>query len=262
MICFVLSLFYGTLSAQESAKQENEKLLVHPLEDEKKDSFNLSYYEPMYILFGKTTSKLKLSFKYKFFRETPIYFGYVQNIFWLFLEESHPIKDTNFNPRIFYRLQLHANDGEDYLDIIAFEHKSNGVAQFASRSYDSFGAKLGWRFENQNWSLKPYFKALIRYNLDEPNSDYAKYVGPFESGLAVSSFLWERLDRSELSYRFYSGGDWGEDFSKMSHEVGFSFRLFGNHLTPSLYLQYFNGYAESLLDYKKREDVIRFGLLL
>ncbi len=264
IIIYLLSsiIFISTPFAQDSHVPLEDSHLPQFSDHEKIDRFNLSYYESMYILIGNPTTKIKFSFKYKFFRQTPIYFGYVQNILWLFFEESHPFKDTNFNPRLFYRLDLDEDDPEDYLDLIAYEHKSNGVGESASRSYDSLGAKIAMRFENSNWSLRPYFKGLYRYNLDEPNIDYEEYVGPFEAGIGVSTFFVERLDRAELTYRFFTGGKWGGDISKMSHELGFSFRLFGKNLTPSIYVQYFSGYSESLLSFKDREDMIRIGFLL
>ncbi len=233
-----------------------------PVEAEKKDKFNLTYYEPMYFIFGNPTSKVNFSFKYQGFRNFPLYFGYVQSIFWLLKQESKPFRDANFNPRVFYRHSFHPEDEEDYLDIIAYEHKSNGKSEPESRSFDGAGAKINWRFEYENWSIKSHAKALWRYSLDETNKDLEKYVGPFEAGITLSQFSFDWLDRGELSYRVYTGGEWGQDFRRTSHEVGLSFRFFGSDLTPAFYVQYFNGYSESLLHYDRREENVRIGFLL
>jgi phospholipase A1 len=241
---------------------ETSGQVPNPVEAEKKDAFNLTYYEPMYVLVGHPVSKINFSFKYQFIRNVPIYLGFVQNIFWLFEETSHPFRDTNFNPRLFYRFSFDPEDGEDYLDLIAFEHKSNGKGNPESRSFDGSGAKFAWRTKYENFSLKGHLKGLWRYDLDETNKDFEKYVGPFEVGFAFSIFSGTFLDKAELSYRAYTGGEWGEDFKRSSHEVGISFRLFGRTLTPAIYVQYFNGYSESLLNYDQREENLRVGFLL
>lgn len=257
-----------TVQRSESESSGGEKVNVDaeafptPIEAEKKDKFNLTYYEPLYFIFGNPTSKVNFSFKYQGFRSFPLYLGYVQNIFWLLKEESKPFRDANFNPRVFYRYSFHKDDEQDYLDIIGYEHKSNGKGEPESRSYDGSGAKINWRFEYENWSIKAHAKALWRYRLDETNKDFEEYVGPFEMGFTLSQFSFDWLDKGELSYRVYTGGEWGQDLRRTSHEVGLSFRFFGSELTPAFYIQYFNGYSESLLHYNRREENLRIGFLL
>ncbi len=270
-LIFLNSIYAQQSTTQESVQDQTAKSDAKvplseptptPQEAEKKDQFNLTYYEPMYFLAGNPTSKVNFSFKYQFLRDFPLYMGYVQHVFWLLKQESKPFRDANFNPRIFYRLSLDKKDGSDFIDFIAYEHKSNGKSEPESRSYDASGAKISIRAEYENWSLKSYVKGLWRYNYDETNSNFDDYVGPFEVGITFSQFSFDVLDRAEISYRFYTGGDWGEDFRRQSHEVGISFRLFGRTLTPSIYIQYFNGYSESLLNYDKREENLRVGLML
>ena len=82
----------------------------NPVEEEKRDKFNLTYYEPLYFLFGNPTSKVNFSFKYQGIRDFPLYLGYVQHIFWLLKDDSKPFRDANFNPRVFYRYSFDKND--------------------------------------------------------------------------------------------------------------------------------------------------------
>jgi len=254
-------------SESENSEEKNDAVSADafptPAEAEARDKFNLTYYEPMYFILGNPTSKVNFSFKYRGFRSFPLYFGYVQNIFWLLKQESKPFRDANFNPRVFYRYSFHEKEDEqDYLDIIPYEHKSNGKSEPESRSFDGSGAKIHWRLAYENWSIKTHFKALWRFRLDETNKDFEKYVGPFEAGLTLSQFSFDWLDRGELTYRVYTGGEWGQDLRRTSHEVGLSFRFFGEELTPAFYVQYFNGFSESLLNYNKREENFRIGFLL
>ncbi len=233
-----------------------------PMEEELRDKFNFTYYEPLYFIFGNPASRINFSFKYEFIRNVPFYLGYVQNVFWLLKDRSKPFQDANFNPRLFYRFDLNREDTESYIDLIPYEHKSNGQDSIRSRSFDGSGAKISKRVEYENWSFKAYLKGLWRYRYDGTNKDIEEFVGPFEMGFSILQYSFDWLDRGELSYRLYTAGKYGEDFSRASHEVGFSFRIFGDVLTPSIYFQYFNGYSESLLHYDKREDNFRIGFLL
>lgn len=247
---------------EKSNEEEIKEIVPNPVIEEEKDKFNLTYFEPMYFIYGNPTSRVNFSFKYQGIRRVPLYLGYVQNIFWLLREDSKPFRDANFNPSVFYRYSFSEYDEQDHLDIVVYDHKSNGKSEPESRSINGSGAKINWRFEYENWSLKTHAKAMWRYKLDRTNKDFEDYVGPFEIGVSASQFSFDWLDKLEISYRFYSGGKWGQDLTKGGHEAGLAFRFFGSDLTPAFYVQYFNGYSESLLNYNKREENFRIGFML
>lgn len=52
------------------------------------------------------------------------------------------------------------------------------------------------------------------------------------------------------------------DFDKGGYEIGLSYRYGNSDFNPSLYLQRYEGYAESLLVYDKKHTEYRMGLLL
>jgi len=235
---------------------------VQASNEEVKDLFNLSYYEPLYFLVGNPVSLAQLSFKYQAVRTLPVYLAYDQRLFWKLWANSRPIVDINYNPRILYRLNPDKADDDKFIDLIPFEHHSNGKDSADSRSYNSIGAKISWHFESENWSLKPWFKAQKRYNFDDTNNDIDKFVGPFETGFSISRFSPGWFNKCELTYRVYTGGNWGQNLARTSQEIGFSFRIFGEKLTPAIYLQYFDGYMESLYYYNKRQKNFRAGILL
>ncbi|MEZ4816285.1 MAG: hypothetical protein R3A80_13955, partial [Bdellovibrionota bacterium] len=83
----------NVLENETDTQAKAARSVPEPEKVEAKDRFNLSYYEPMYFLFGNPTSKVNFSFKYQGIRRIPFYFGYVQNIFWLLKEDSKPFRD-------------------------------------------------------------------------------------------------------------------------------------------------------------------------
>lgn len=251
------------ISEQNSpAVQESVPILPFK-EAEAVDIFNLSYYEPLYFVFGNPTSKVQLSFKYQFIRALPVFFGFNQNIFWYLSRYSHPFRDVNFNPKVFYRLYFHeSDDDQDYLDFIPYEHKSNGQAEPTSRSWDGSGAKIHWSFHWKQWAIKSYMKAMFVYNLDPTNKDIREYTGPLEFGVSLLQFDWGTFNKGEVTYKLSTGGKNSLNFKRSGHELGFVFRLFGINITPAFYIQYFYGYSESLINYNKKEHNIRFGFML
>ena len=70
------------------------------------------------------------------------------------------------------------------------------------------------------------------------------------------------LNRGELYFRIFPGGSYAERWDRGAQEVGLSFRLGHFGLRPSLYFQYYNGYAESLLTYNRSESHFRAGIIV
>ncbi len=232
-----------------------------PLDEDLKQYFALSYYEPLYALIGNPTSRVNFSFRYEPWRNFPLYLGYVQNIFWLLNNRSRPFLDADFGPRLFYRFDLSYDDNEDYFDLIPYEHKSNGKGSLDSRSVDGAGAKISMRWEYLNWSFLSTLKGFWRYKISLRNKDIEDYVGPLTIGLSATRFSYGFLKRSELSYHFYSSGKMGPDFNRLSHEITLSLRFFGEKWLPSFYFQYFDGYGESILKYNQKDEIFRAGLI-
>lgn len=91
----------------------------------------------------------------------------------------------------------------------------------------------------------------LRGGLDE-NPDIYKYRGYFDLLAAVG-----KADSLRIAAIYRQGT------SRASFQVDATYPLF--HILPgkvALYLhaQYFNGYAESLLSYKQKNEAVRFGV--
>jgi len=180
-----------------------------------------------------------------------LFAGYTQKSFWQAYNRkvSSPFRDNNFNPEIFYRMRLDS----DFLGLkvrimgIGFEHESNGRAEPLSRSwnrvYGFFAAERG----NLMLGLKAWYRIPEPASVDN-NPDITDYLGYGE--LYASYKVWgNRLSlmfRPSLTAGFSPG-----------LRLGWSFPLFGK---LNGYIQYYNGYGESLIDYNHYNNSIGFGL--
>lgn len=51
-------------------------------------------------------------------------------------------------------------------------------------------------------------------------------------------------------------------FDRGSIEVALSYRIPNARLKPRLYLQFFSGYGDTLIEYNERKSTVRFGVAL
>ncbi|MFN7906062.1 MAG: phospholipase A, partial [Pseudobdellovibrionaceae bacterium] len=143
MMFTALNQTYGKEAGErqrEAARKQEEfkiqkKLADFAKEDEMQNRFNLEYHNPSYFVYGEPSSKLQISFKYSPLKKIPLYLGYTQLGFWHLRDDSKPFKDFNYNPEIFYTLDLNDSFWKE-IDFAPYEHKSNGSDGKNSRSFD------------------------------------------------------------------------------------------------------------------------------
>ncbi|MBX9767248.1 MAG: phospholipase A [Bdellovibrionales bacterium] len=242
---------------QLTAVEKKTEKMIDKLEAD--DSLMVEKHKTMYFAFGDPISKVQLSFKTYIVRDVPVFFGYSQIIFWNLQEESKPFFDATYNPELFYRLKLKGS-WISHFDFGVWEHNSNGKGKDASRSYDQTYMSIQMERPYERWQLNFKAKLAMRYNIDETNIDITEYLGPVEITLTALQLFQGWVDRGEFSVRMYPGGRYAERWDRGGFEVGYSFRLGGVFIRPALYVQYMNGYAESLLNYNTRVQVVRGGI--
>lgn len=253
---------------QESEKKEVEQKEASPTnvpvasKEEKRDTFNLTAYNPFYAIYHPESTKIQASFKYRLHRELNFYLGYTHLILWDLQGESRPFYDVNYNPELFYRWEFKNKKHIESIDFIGVGHTSNGQNYELSRSYDYTAVQFNFKYDiKQNQIFRTSLRLRYIGNFDEPNENLRDYYGPWELKFAVTEFMRGFVDKGELSGRIFGGGPWGTDFSKGGQEIGVSFRILGFEITPAFYLQYYHGYNESLRFFNQKENVFRFGLL-
>lgn len=251
-------LFLFSFSAQ--AQNKTSELTPAAATEEKKDFFNLTAYEPFYFLYNSDTSKVQASFKFKIAKDINLFLGYTHLLFWQLNKDSMPLKDVNYNPELFYRFEKVKHLGQ--IDMVGLGHKSNGKEGLESRSYNYVGVNLSPRFDiRKNISLSTRIKFRYIFAAEE-NKDLMKYISPVEFQGFLNAFSYGVVEKAQLNFRVYPGGNFGEHWGRGGEEIGISFRIRGLEITPSFYLQYFQGYAENLLEYNQFQQTFRAGILL
>lgn len=225
----------------------------------KAESSILQPYKPVFFAYGNPLTKVQFSFKSQVYADFPLYMAYSQIIFWELGKDSKPFLDGTYNPEIFYRQNI--GDGLlKSIDLGVWEHNSNGKAGVDSRSYDQSNMRFNFGFEGKKRTFE--FSALVKYiyNNDETNRDIYDYIGPFEFQLRLMRILESVLDRTEFTFDFFPGGKYGHDWDKSGYQFGLNFHIGGIKVIPAFYIQYYTGYAETLINYNQRVDEARVGI--
>jgi len=181
-----------------------------------------------------------------------LYGAYTQLSLWQIYNESSPFRETNYEPELFLKFDTDFNvfGLRNKLLILGINHQSNGQGGEFSRSwnrlYIEFVAKKG----NFLMALKPWYR-IPESDENDDNPDIADFLG---YGQLSGAYKWRKnvcsfALRNNLSF----------DDNKGSIEIGWSYPLV-NRLR--VYLQYFYGYGESLIDYDNRTNRIGCGIMI
>lgn len=219
---------------------------------------NLSLYNKLnYITLGGNDAKLQFSFKYRPVDSFNLFFAYTNLIIWDVFEDSQPYRDINFTPEVFYRFE-NGRTGPLSFDV-GYWHSSNGQDGADSRTWDRFSlrfnALLNVRDIDFYWLTSFYQTASKGHQ----NEDISQYLGFWETSLYASRILGRHEENLDLQIVIRSG-EHGDFYHRGSVELGAKYRLNIVRWDPYLYLQYFKGYAETLLHYNQENEELRAGL--
>lgn len=219
-----------------------------------------SLYQPSYFIFGKENLKLQFSGKYRVAKNYNLYLGYTQTMIWNVYDQSAPFDDINYLPEVFYRLV----EGDDKfirsIDI-GIQHKSNGEEGDKSRSMNSVFLKTNFASKINHHNILGEFKLQNIYSKADANKYIVDHMGFWELKLIVTHLIVHDSQRLDIEYRFFAGKS-VVDIGKGGRELGLIYRLGSDNFNPAFYLQYYSGYAETLLHYDQKISQVRLGLLL
>lgn len=180
-----------------------------------------------------------------------LWVAYSQLSFWQMYnsDSSSPFRETNYEPETYVAWAMK----RDFFGMngrvlkIGFVHQSNGRSKPLSRSWNRVYAAVAAERGNFALQIKPWY----RLPEDKDNPDIADYLGYGELDLYYTQgdHLFHALWRNNLDIEGNRGAiqlDWGFPIYK---------GLKG-------YIQYFNGYGESLLDYNVSNNRIGIGFML
>jgi len=179
-----------------------------------------------------------------------LYLTYTQKSFWDIYKKSSPFSETNYNPGL--------GIGKFYLNKhkllnmigIGLEHESNGKDSIDSRSWNKISFHYRIAFPA---SISLSISTWIPFSYKSNNPDLIKYIGYFEAIFTKKS----KNDRFVAEITVKKGATWD---NKGSLQTQLYFRI-GKKNNQYLSLQYYTGYAESLIHYSEKTNVIRFGIV-
>lgn len=223
-----------------------------------KNKFSL--YQPSYFVFGKDDLKMQFSAKYRVAKNYDLYLGYTQVMLWKVYDQSAPFEDINYNPEVFYRLVEGDTKFIRSIDF-GYHHTSNGEEGEKSRSIDRLFLKTNIATNFGRNNVLGEFTLQNIYSKAAANKDIVDHMGFWELKLIVTHVLVHDTQRIDVLYRFFAGKS-VVNVGKGGRELGLIYRLGSENFNPAFYLQYYSGYAETLLHYNQKISQVRVGLLL
>jgi len=189
-----------------------------------------------------------------FAQKADLWVGYTQRSFWQFynFEDSSPFRETDYEPELLLNLRT------DYRFLglrgrfinLGFNHQSNGQSDPLSRSWNRIVANAGFERGDFSLLLKGWYR-IPESAADDDNPNMEDYLGYGE--------IW--------GYYFWKGNRFGImlrnnlDFhdNRGAVQLEWSFPILER---VGGYIQYYNGYGESLLDYNHSVNRIGIGFIL
>jgi len=182
---------------------------------------------------------------------------YTQKSFWNIYDKSSPFTDNNYNPGLALVKPVIYKDMFRGVASIALEHESNGKDSLGSRGWN-YMVLSGLYFFNINFSVQAKVWAGI-FDRGDPgltgagNSDLLNY-----RGYGLLDFNYRSLDDKIWISAMINPRKRIGDFNT---QLEFNFKL-NKKANQYLFIQWYRGYGESLLDYKKFNSMIRMGICI
>lgn len=182
--------------------------------------------------------------------QTYLFLTYTQLAYWDIFRESFPFGDINFNPTVGLGRAIVYNNRLIGLTSLQLEHESNGKDEDYSRSWNKVSLSCLLAI---NPSLSVQGKIWIPIIDGQNNRDIAEYKG------------WGFLG---MEYNHKSDFSVGLSLTKRNTPdlsanimMNMSLRL-SKSSNQFLFLEYYNGYGESLIDYDHYHHRLRIGIVL
>ena len=217
--------------------------------------------------FDDIEAKFQISLKFitmedLFIEDLNVHVGFTVTSWWQSYNSdiSAPFRESNYEPELIFNYNKPFNLlGILPLDngFVSINHQSNGQAGTLSRSWNRIIAGTYVESGNFVWSFKAWYripedeKETPTSPAGDDNPNIEKYMGYGELGM-----IWKVNDDHNID--LFLRNNLRSD-NKGAVQLGWSFPL-SKHLRG--YVEYFNGYGESLIYYNHRIERIGIGFKL
>ncbi|GAA4350693.1 phospholipase A [Kangiella taiwanensis] len=211
--------------------------------------------------------KFQVSFKTPFWEKpfgenSALFFAYTGQSYWQAYNKdvSSPFRETNHEPEVFAAWATDWQLGGWQIPYFSagISHQSNGRSGLGSRSWNRIYTEFA--FEQDRWVLafKPWWRIPEDRKTDpldpdgDDNPDIDDYMGYFE---LYSAYQWDEHNFGILLRNNLRGDNKGAVQFDWTFPLDDEGKLRG-------YVQYFNGYGESLIDYNRHVNRLGVGFVL
>ena len=204
-------------------------------------------------------TELQLSFKIKGMQgvfghdNVDLWFGYTATSFWQAYNGtiSSPFRENNYEPEAMLVFRTHYNLAgfRGRLLNLGLVHQSNGRGAALSRSWNRVYTQFGFERGNLALLVRPWYRIPERDGDDNP--DIEDYLGHGDL-LAVYS-------KGRNTYSLLLRNNFRTSDNRGALKLNWNFPLYGRLRG---YVQYFNGYGESLIDYNHSQQSLGIGVSL
>jgi phospholipase A1 len=192
--------------------------------------------------------------------EGDLYAAYTNRSWWQAYnaERSSPFRETNHEPELFWLFDTDWTlpGFDNSTTVLGVSHQSNGQGGDLSRSWNRIYLNLLLERRNTILSFKPWYRIPERdkESPDDPggddNPDINHYMGCWELGLLAV--------RGKSNFTVLLRNNLRQD-NRGAVQLGWSYPLSGK---VKGYMQLFDGYGDSLIDYDHRTTRLGVGFLL
>ena len=188
-----------------------------------------------------------------------LWLGYTQQSSWQVGNEtqSRPFRETNYQPEVIYAYAPKVENFEAWrLLTLAYLHESNGRSGVESRSWNRVYAQFGFEKDfGDGRNLELYVRPWVRVReeaMRDDNPDITDFLGHGDvtAVLRNCGHTVTLMGRGNARTR---KGAFQATYSSPRHE------RFG---PLKLYVQFFTGYGESLIDYNWKQTTVGIGVAL
>ena len=205
-------------------------------------------------------TELQLSFKIKAMEgvfghdDFDLWVGYTISSFWQAYNDtiSSPFRETNYEPEamLVWRTNYEIAGFRGRFINLGFNHQSNGRPESLSRSWNRVYAQFGFERDNLAVLIRPWYR-LPESTANDDNPDIEDYMGSGDLQLTYRD--------GSHAYSVLLRNNFKREDNRGALKLNWSFPLYGR---LKGYVQYFNGYGESLIDYNHSQQSFGLGISL
>lgn len=264
-LCIMLFCGIRSVSGQEVKSEKDVR--ADSIADDLGTIPAFTIYKDNYIITGtdfsggkinkyNSDAKFQISLRHRLYKRmlpwrVYLFFTYTQKSFWDIYRKSAPFKETNYNPTLGFGHNFIRNNRITAMASLQYEHESNGRDSIWSRSWNKISF-MGLYSFNRNYTLQAKFWIPIMV------ADENKYM-PRYSGIAqVAGTYISDNQRLVCSVLMVKCGGWNLN-ANWQFELAYRMFRFDNQY---FFLQYYNGYGESMIDYNRFHHWLRVGIVI